>query len=467
MTRGINTGGARHVAPPRTLKREARARGLNLLAVDFNESSSYFQNLFREKGEIRLGLESVTRLLRRLGDPQEDFPHLQIVGTNGKGSTATMLDSVCRAAGLRVGLFTSPHLVSLTECVRLSGREIVCDEFARFATVVRAASERVESESGVRPTLFEQLTAIALMAFSGAGVELTIMEAGLGGRLDATTAAGARWVAVTPVALDHQEYLGSTLAEIAAEKAAIVRPGVRSAVVAPQEPEALAVILARCRECGVEPRMTSDEIAVDEAEADGRLRVSIRTARAEYAGVRLALRGRHQLTNAATAVALAELLADDGFAVAREHVVEGLETAEHAGRLELQTYGGHRLLFDGAHNAAGARALRDYLEEFANGPVTLVFGAMREKQLAEMGRALFPAARHLVLTEPKNARAATVEELLRAVPVPPSSSTIALAPSSRDALAVARTHTEPGGLVCVTGSLYLVGEVKGILEEGV
>ncbi|MCA1618204.1 MAG: bifunctional folylpolyglutamate synthase/dihydrofolate synthase, partial [Acidobacteria bacterium] len=194
--------------------------------------------------------------------------------------------------------------------------------------------------------------------------------------------------------------------------------------------------------------------------------VRLRTARAEYAGVRLALRGRHQLVNAATAVALAESLADDGLAITREHIVEGLETAEHAGRLELQTHGGHRLLFDGAHNPAGARALRDYLDEFAGGPVTLVFGAMRDKQLAEMGRALFPAARHLILTEPTNPRAAPVEELLRAVPVPPSSSTIALAPSSRDALAVARTHAEAGGLVCVTGSLYLVGEVKRLLEEG-
>lgn len=434
--------------------------------MNFDESVSYLFGLGHETLVIKLGLENVTRLLERLGRPQDSFPSVQIAGTNGKGSTAAMLESITRAAGLRAGLYTSPHLVSVTERVRVGGREIAREEFARQATRVRAASEEVERESGALPTFFEQVTCVALSAFAEAEVELAILETGLGGRLDATTAAGARWVAVTPVALDHQEYLGSTLAEIAAEKAAIVRPGVRSAVVAPQEPEVLEVILARCRECGVEPRAAGDEIAVDEADADGRLRVSVRTARADYAGVRLALRGRHQLTNAATAVALAESLADDGFNISREHVVEGLETAEHAGRLELQTRGRHRLLFDGAHNPAGARALRDYLEEFSNGPVTLVFGAMRDKQLAEMGRALFPAARHLVLTEPKNARAATVEELLRAVPVPPSSSTIALAPSSRDALAVARTHTEPGGLVCVTGSLYLVGEVKSILEEG-
>jgi dihydrofolate synthase/folylpolyglutamate synthase len=434
--------------------------------VNFDESVNYLFGLGHETLAIKLGLENVTRLLERLGRPHASFPSVQIAGTNGKGSTAAMLESITRAAGLRAGLYTSPHLVSVTERVRVGGREVARDVFARHATRVREAAEEVERESGALPTFFEQVTGVALSAFAEAGVDLAILETGLGGRLDATTAAGARWVAVTPVALDHQEYLGSTLAEIAAEKAAIIRPGVRAAVVAPQEPEALAVILARCRECGVEPRVAGDDITVDEAGADGRLRVSIRTARAGYAGVRLALRGRHQLANAATAVALAESLADDGLAVSRGHVVEGLETAEHAGRLELQTRGTDRLLFDGAHNPAGARALRDYLDEFANGPVTLVFGAMRDKQLGEMGRALFPAARHLVLTEPKSPRAATVEELLRAVPVPPSSSTIALAPSSRDALAVARTHTEAGGLVCVSGSLYLVGEVKSILEEG-
>jgi dihydrofolate synthase/folylpolyglutamate synthase len=432
--------------------------------VNFDESVSYLFGLGHETVAIKLGLENVTRLLRRLGDPQTSFPSVQIAGTNGKGSTAAMLEAVLRAAGLRAGLYTSPHLVSVTERVRLGGREIERDAFARHATRVRVAAEEVERESGALPTFFEQVTAVALSAFADEQVEIAVLETGLGGRLDATTAAGARWVAVTPVALDHQEYLGNTLAEIAAEKAAIIRPGTRAAV-APQEPEAARVILQRCRDCDVEPRFATGDTEVEGVGADGRLRVRLRTARAEYAGVRLALRGRHQLTNAATAVALAELLAEDGFSISREHVIEGLERAEHAGRLELDERQRPRVLYDGAHNAAGARALRAYLEEFAPEGVTLVFGAMRDKELEEIGRELFPAARHLVLTSPQNPRAATVAELLRAVPVPPSSSTIALAPSSRDAMLIARTHTPPGGTVCVTGSLYLVGEVKAQLES--
>lgn len=434
--------------------------------MNFDESVSYLFSLGHETLAIKLGLENVTRLLGRLGNPQNSFPSVQLAGTNGKGSTAAMLEGVARAAGVRAGLYTSPHLVSVTERVRVGGREVSRARFARQATLVREAAEAVERESGALPTFFEQVTGIALSAFADEGVELAILETGLGGRLDATTAAGARWVALTPVALDHQEYLGSTLAEIAAEKAAIIRPGTR-AVVAPQEPEAEEVILRRCRECAVEPRLLSHEVEVEATGAGGHLRVRLRTARAEYAGVRLALRGRHQLTNAAVAVALAEMLAEDGFPIMREHVVEGLETAEHAGRLELDERQRPAVLYDGAHNPAGARALRAYLDEFAPQGVTLVFGAMRDKRLEEIGRVLFPAARQLILTSPASPRAATVEELLRAVPVPPSSSTIALAPSSRDALVIARTHTPPDGLVCVTGSLYLVGEVKAQLESNV
>lgn len=432
--------------------------------MNFDESVKYLFSLGHETLAIKLGLDNVTRLLRRLGDPHTSFPSVQIAGTNGKGSTAAMLAAVTHAAGLRAGLYTSPHLVSVTERVRVGESEISRDEFARHATRVREAAETVEHESSALPTFFEQVTAVALSAFAWEKVELAILETGLGGRLDATTAAGARWVAVTPVALDHQEYLGDTLAEIAAEKAAVIRPGTR-AVVAPQAPEAKEVILRRCRECDVEPLFATEEVEVEEAGADGRLRVRLRTARDEYAGVRLALRGRHQLTNAAVTVALAELLAEEGFAISREHIIEGLETAEHAGRLELDERRRPRVLYDGAHNPAGARALRAYLDEFAPEGVTMVFGAMRDKELAEIGRVLFPAARHLVLTAPESPRTATVEQLLRAVPVPPSSSTIALAPSSRDAMTIARTHTPPDGLVCVTGSLYLVGEVKAQLES--
>ncbi len=433
--------------------------------MNFDESVSYLLGLGHETLAIKLGLENVGRLLARLGRPEQSFPSVQIAGTNGKGSVASMLDAVCRASGLRTGLYTSPHLVSVTERVRLSGREISREEFARHASLVRAAAEEVRRETAALPTFFEQVTAVALSAFAEARVDLAILETGLGGRLDATTAARAATVAVTPVALDHQEYLGATLAEIAGEKAAIIRPGAR-AVLAPQEAEAARVIFARCRECGVEPRLAEDGFGAAGTCGTGRLLARVRTRARDYGAACLALRGRHQLVNAAVAVALAESLAEDGFPVTPEAIVAGLEGAEHPGRLELDESADPHVLFDGAHNPAGARALRAYLDEFVERPVTLVFGAMRDKALAEMGAVLFPAAEHLVLTSPQSPRAASPEELVRAVPAPPTSSTISLAPASADAFALARAHTPPGGLVCVTGSLYLVGEVKSLLGKG-
>ncbi|HYG12053.1 MAG TPA: Mur ligase family protein [Pyrinomonadaceae bacterium] len=438
--------------------------------MHFDEAVNYLLGLGHETLAIKLGLANIERLLAALGSPERVYPAVQIAGTNGKGSTAAMLDSICRAAGVRAGLYTSPHLVSITERIRLAGRDITREEFARLATRVRTAATKLKSETGALPTFFEQVTAIALLAFRDAKVELAILETGLGGRLDATTSARADVVAITPIALDHQEYLGDTLQAIAAEKAAIIRAGAAAVVVAPQPDAAQAVILARCRECHVTPRFTTGDIRVHGADASGRLRVTFKTEADVYENVLLSLRGRHQATNAAVALALAEVLRARGFPITRDSVIEGLQTAVHPGRLELID-GKPSLLFDGAHNAAGARALRDYLEEFSDAPVTLVFGAMRDKDLEEIAATLFPASDKLILTRPTNPRAAPLNALERLVAAqeevngrtgrPP-----VLVESPADALRAAEACTPPEGVICITGSLYLVGEVKSLLARG-
>ncbi len=439
--------------------------------MNFDEALNYLLSLGHETLAIKLGLANIERLLKLLDEPQRRFAAVQIAGTNGKGSTAAMLARITSAARIKTGLYTSPHLVSITERIRINDVDISRADFARAATTVRSAAEEIARATGALPTFFEQVTAIALVHFRDAGVELAVLETGLGGRLDATTAARASIVAITPIAYDHQEYLGGTLAEIAAEKAAIIRPGVRAAVIAPQTPEAEAVISERCRVCEVMPRHVVNNIEILGECDEGRLRARFTLAigadvtTGEDIVACLSLRGRHQLTNAAVAVALAEELRAAGFNISRAHIIEGLETAAHAGRLEQDASHMPRILFDGAHNAAGARALRAYLDEFVRAPVTLIFGAMRDKPLAEICEMLFPAAARLILTQPDNPRSATVDELVRAVPVSLSSSTIAFAPSVADALALARAQTEQGGLICVTGSLYLVGEVKNILAQ--
>jgi dihydrofolate synthase/folylpolyglutamate synthase len=433
--------------------------------MNFEEALRYLLALGHETLAIKFGLENTRRLLRALGEPQHRAMKVQLAGTNGKGSTAVMLEAVCRAAGIRTGLYTSPHLVSILERIRLQGANISAEDFARLATRVRAEAERLveTGELQALPTFFEQVTAIALKAFQAAQVELVILETGLGGRLDATTAAAAEVVAITPIALDHQEYLGETISEIAFEKAAIIRPGV-AAIIAPQPLEAMEVINMRCAECEVEPRLVCEEPEINGADERGRLSITFRTAQDVYERVRLNLPGRHQALNASVAIALAETLRGRGYEISRAAIIDGLESAQHPGRLEWRE-GKRAFLFDGAHNSAGALALRAYLDEFVKAPLTLVFGAMRDKDLDVMAGTLFPAAEHLVLTELANQRTATKETLRQLASHHAPARRVTVTESVAEALRAAAERTEAGGVICVTGSLYLIGEAQELLKH--
>ncbi len=354
------------------------------------------------------------------------------------------LASICREAAIRTGLFTSPHLISITERISIDGEQISEADFARFTSHVKATAEALVKQGKLEtlPTFFEQVTAIALLAFREAKVNLAILETGLGGRLDSTTAAGAEIVAITQVAMDHEEYLGHTLAEIAAEKAAIIRPGV-VAIIAPQTEEVLDVIVRQCEASGVEPRFVEPS---------------------RHENISIGLRGRHQIENAATAIALAESLRERGFAIQRAAVIRGVKTARHPGRLELWE-GPPQILFDGAHNPAAVRALRNYLDRFVAQPITMIFGAMRDKALTEMAAVLFPVANRLILTELDNPRAASLEMLKLAVPGDFPEANVHQASSADQAMRIAKEMTPASGLICVTGSLYLVGAVQQALKE--
>jgi len=404
--------------------------------MDFEAAVRYLLSLGHETLTIKLGLRNTELLLEALDNPERAFPSVQIAGTNGKGSTAVMLDSICRAAGIKSGLYTSPHLVSMTERIRVSGVEITSEEFAACATIVRDVSERLEA----LPTFFELTTAIALLAFRNARVELAILETGLGGRLDSTTAANARIVGITSIAFDHEEYLGHTIESIAAEKAAIIRPGVRAVIARQTEPAALDVLLKRCEQVGVTPILAGSN-AVD--------------------GLVVGLRGRHQIDNAAVAIGLAELLNAEGFEISRSAIISGLKSATHPGRLELIAHK-PSFLIDGAHNPAGARVLRAYLNEFAPRPLTLVFGAMRDKQLEQMGEILFPVADTLVLTTIDNPRSASID-MLQTIAGRFAKGRVLQAEWSRDALQFAISNTPAEGLICIAGSLYLAGEMRPLI----
>jgi dihydrofolate synthase/folylpolyglutamate synthase len=431
--------------------------------MNFAETLSYLLSLGHETLAMKLGLRNTELLLAVLRNPQHDYESVQIAGTNGKGSTAAMLDSICRAAGIVTGLYTSPHLISITERISIDGGNISETAFARYASEVRKAAEGLLAQGKIEalPTFFEQVTAIALLAFREAGIRLAILETGLGGRLDATTVAGAKTVAITPVALDHQEYLGETLAEIAFEKAAIIRPGV-TAIIAPQSPPVLDVIRNRGRECEVKATVEGCRTFDLRARREGLLDVSFETNEDRYENVNLALRGRHQITNACLAIQLAEALRSRGFAISKTAIVQGIEATRHTGRLSAHC-GSPSILLDGAHNPSAARALREYLDEFNKEPLTLVFGAMSDKRLAEMAAILFPGVAYLILTQPENPRAAPVESLQALAENFVQSNKILAVPKVSDALKQARAVTPANGLICATGSLYLVGELSAAL----
>ena len=401
--------------------------------MNFEEAVNYLFGLGHEILTLKLGLRNTELLLQSLGNPERTFRAVQIAGTNGKGSTAVMLDSICGAAGIKTGLYTSPHLVSITERIRIDGQEISEEDFGLYTTIVRDASQRLldTGEIEALPTFFEHVTAIALLAFREAEIGLAILETGMGGRLDSTTAAGASIVAITQIAMDHEQYLGDTIERIASEKAAIIRPGVKAIIGKQHHPEALSVLLQRCEETGVRPIF-----AMPGSEP-----------------VRIGLRGRHQLENAAIAIAVAESLS-----ISHAAILSGLETASHPGRLEVVA-NEPEILLDGAHNPAGAEALRDYLIEFGRRPLTIVFAAMSDKQLDRIGQTLFPLADNLILTTLDNPRAASLETL-EAIAAQFATGSITKSKTIPDAVESARHITPPQGMICVTGSLYLIGEWK-------
>lgn len=428
--------------------------------MNFSESETYLLSLGNEVETMKLGLDNIRTLLDALGNPQKNYKKIQVAGTNGKGSVCVFLNSICVNAGIKTGLYTSPHLISITERIKIDGTDISEDEFAHLATVVREIAERLlaSSELRYRPTFFEQVTAIALLAFADERVELAILETGLGGRFDAVTAANAEIAAITRIDLDHQEYLGETLAEIAAEKAAIIRAD--SKVVLTHHTRSVEqVLIGRCREVDVDPFWVTEDIEIkDEPVLLPVLSGSIKTPKAFYGNLEFYnMLGKHQFQNAAIAIAVAELLQENAFVISTDDISIGLETALHPGRLE---YNG-RFLLDGAHNVAGAEALAAYLDEFVDKPIMIIFGAMKGKDVRGIAEILWPRAERLILTRPSNSRAMTAEELAVFVPDGFDRSKLVLTDSVSDALKTAVGDE----LVLVTGSLYLVGEVKKLLNN--
>lgn len=394
---------------------------------------------------VKLGLDGIRTLLALLDHPERAYPSMLVGGTNGKGSVAAMLDAILGATSRRTGLYTSPHLVRPNERIRVAGEDLATLEFHRVLGIVRAACERglAEDKLAAHPSFFEVMTAAALCAFRDAGVDVAVLEVGLGGRLDATNATEPLASAIVTVSLDHLETLGATLEAIALEKAGIVRAG-RPLVSGVAQPDVVAVLRAKC-------------------DAVGATYIDARATKLP-SGVRLSLDGTHQRDNARVALAAFEAFSRElGDATDSRAMRHGLETARWPGRLQLIA-GAPSILLDGAHNVAGAEALAAHLALRGGPKPVLLFAAMADKDISGILGPLVPHVASVVATQPGVARAADSKDVAaaaRALGLPAGAE-----PDPARALEKARALAGPGGLVLVAGSLYLVGAVTAVLEGG-
>jgi dihydrofolate synthase/folylpolyglutamate synthase len=409
----------------------------------------------------KFGLANITILAADLGQPQRSLPCAHIAGTNGKGSTAAMLESILRAAGLRTGLYTSPHLERINERIRISGENISDQDFAAAWSRVHSSIESLlaSAKLAVHPTFFECVTAMAFLAFAQHQVDFAIYEVGLGGRLDATNIVAPEVAIITPVDFDHENYLGHSIEEIAAEKAGIIKPGAW-VVSASERPEARAVIARRCAE--IDARLLEVDAtarAEDVQSRDGLYRaVAAFTHSRKQIALAPSLPGRFQIRNALTAAIAARLLAERGFPLSDDAIERGIAAVNWPGRLErLATR--PDIYLDGAHNPAGARELLKFWKENCAGRgIILVYGAMRDKAVDEISGLLFPHATTVILTEPRQPRAISAPLLAEMTSHDAKETIVVRDPG--EALEAALELAAPGDVVFATGSLYLVGELR-------
>ena len=410
-----------------------------------------------EQFGIKLGLDTITAIAGALGHPERACPVLHVAGTNGKGSVSAMAGHALTSSGLVTARYTSPHLVRLEERFAVDGRPVPAASLDAALDQVRSTVAELRSAGvlSVEPTFFEATTAAAFVLFRAAGAQLAVIEVGLGGRYDATNIVAPLVTAITSVDFDHQAQLGTTLAAIAGEKAGTIKPGV-PVVVGPLAAEARAVVEAAAREQAAPLLDAFAGVGVVAHLDRGHFEVTITTPVRRYGPLRLALAGRHQVDNAVVAVRLLETAAERGVGVTGEAIERGLTDARWPARLEVVDTPLGRILIDGAHNPAGARALTSYLEDVYPNGLPLVVGVMGDKALDQMLATLAPVARPLVLTRAPGARAADPHQLAAIARSIAPGIDVFVEPDVDTALSRAWSH---GPLIVVAGSLHLAGDV--------
>jgi dihydrofolate synthase/folylpolyglutamate synthase len=424
---------------------------------------------------IEPSLTRIASVMELLGDPQRAYPVIQVAGTNGKTSTARMIEALLRSHGLRTGLYTSPHLVDARERIQLDGEPIseerLLDTWADIEPYIHLVDENSVDAGGVRMSYFEVLTALAYATFADAPVDVAVIEVGMGGTWDATSVAAAKVAVITPIGMDHSEYLGDTITEIAGEKAGIIAPG-GIAISERQSEEAMDVLLRRAAETDTQLYAEGREFGIVEREiAVGGQVVTIRGLRGEYDDLFVPFFGEHQASNACAALVAVEVfLGSDDQPLNVEVMREGFAMAETTGRLHAVRLD-PTVLVDSAHNPHGAQALAAAIHDsFTFDRLIGVVGVLGDKDAAGVLGALEPVLDAIVLTTPASARAMPVEDLAAIAEDLFGSKEVMIEPDLLEAvdraMAWAEADTETGGNgVLITGSVVLIGDALRLFER--
>ena len=417
---------------------------------------------------IKLGLQNMQTLCAALGHPERSFASLHIAGTNGKGSVTAFAHRALLAQGIRAARYVSPHLADLSERFVIGTAPVDARTLQETADDVLGVVDRLQAAGTltVTPTFFEVTTAMGFEMFRRTGVEVAVIEVGLGGRFDATNVITPAAGAITTIGMDHQQHLGSTIGAIAREKAGIIKNGV-PVVVGDLPPDALAVVHAVAEERGSDVVEAHAGVAADVSMIDGHARMTLTTPDDRYGPLTLSLRGSHQVANAIVVTRLLETASRQGISVSAAAIEEALSTTEWPARLELiRLDDGRAVLIDAAHNPDGARALAAYLRECHPEKPTLVISVMRDKDVDQILAELLPVTSAVIATRAPSPRAIPEAELARHIVDRQTElghdiavSTIA-DPEAAVAAALDRSPT-----VCVAGSIFLAGAVRDMLHR--
>jgi dihydrofolate synthase/folylpolyglutamate synthase len=441
-----------------------------VLAINYEEALKYIESTV--KFGSKLGLANITELLRRLGNPQNNYPSVHVAGTNGKGSVTAMTASILREGGYRVGMFISPYLERFTERIQINSEEIPQESVAALIDEIRMHVEEMVHDGYNHPTFFEVITALGFLWFARQNVDIAVVEVGLGGRLDATNVINPLVSVITSISYDHTKVLGHSLEEIAYEKGGIIKPGV-PVVSYPQKEEAGLVLerLAAKRGCQYYP-ISPEQITV-RYDTFSTQNFDFTFLGKTMRNLTIHLSGKHQLLNAACSLACICLLKDKGFPIEERDIYTGLEKAKWPGRMEMISKD-PVIILDGAHNLSGAQVLADAVRHyFPDSKLYLVFGMLRDKDVEGVSGILCPLADRVMVTMPHSPRSMAAEQLREIVQK--YNTDIYVQPDLTKALhSVLKWLREEKNehedqcekkVMLISGSLYLIGEARTILRE--